>query len=148
MDEKKEILVQNEKQMKRFARSFYKSIKGGQLILLCGDLGAGKTTFTRYFCQSAGVKDHITSPTFTIMREYKAKKIDIIHFDLYRIEQEEEVQEFGFEEYVYDIKPNQMVLIEWPYNIPNFSYPECMELTIVKIDENKRKIIITKRGQA
>lgn len=148
MNEKSEIFIQDEKQMKKFAKSFFKRIKGGQLILLCGDLGAGKTTFTRYFCRSAGVKEDITSPTFTIMRQYHTKKVEIVHFDLYRIENSREVQEFGFEEYVYDRKPNQIVLIEWPYNVTNFTYPDCMEVTIEKIDENKRKIILNKRGQA
>lgn len=147
MDQIQEIVIQNEKQMKKFASTFFSTLKGGECILLQGDLGAGKTTFTKYLCKSAGVKVDVTSPTFTIMREYKGKKFEIIHFDLYRIEDATEVQEFGFEEYVYDTKNNQIVLIEWPYNIEHFTYPECTKIEIIKIDDTKRKLMITKRGK-
>ncbi len=140
------ITVRSVKEMEKFAKKFYKTLHGGEIILLNGDLGAGKTTFTKYFCKAGKVKEEVTSPTFTIMREYQGKPFHIIHFDLYRIEQTQEVQEFGFEDYVYAPKKKDIVLIEWPYNLPDFIYPDCYELQITKLGETERLVTLTKRG--
>ncbi len=136
------ILVRSLKEMKKLAKVFYQTLQGGEVILLEGDLGAGKTTFTKMLCHYAKVKEDVTSPTFTIMREYWGKTKHIVHFDLYRIEQAQDVQEFGFDEYVYATQPDQIVLIEWPYNIQGFQYPKCIKILIEKIDDDTRQITI------
>ena len=73
----KTFVINNIKQTKKLAQSFAKLLVGGEVILLNGDLGAGKTTFTKFVLQALGVKDNITSPTFTLMHEYKTKRFNI-----------------------------------------------------------------------
>ena len=132
-----EVLVNNLRQTNRFAKKFAKSLKGGEKILLNGDLGAGKTTFTKYLAKALKVKDEVTSPSFTILKQYEGK-FKINHFDLYRIEDINELQELGFEEFL-DNKSNTILIIEWGERA-NLEKSDFINITIEKIDENKRKI--------
>ena len=75
------IVVSNIGETEKFARKFARTLQGGELILLRGDLGAGKTAFTQFVADELGVKDDVTSPTFTIMKEYEGKRLNIVHFD-------------------------------------------------------------------
>ena len=75
-------VVKNLKDTKRLAKKFAKTLTGGTVILLRGDLGAGKTTFTQSLFKALGVKEAVTSPTFTLLKEYKTKKFDLFHFDM------------------------------------------------------------------
>ena len=95
-----EVVIKNLKQTSKFAKRFARTLKGGEKILLNGDLGAGKTTFTKHLAKSLGVKDEVTSPSFTILKQYNSKKFKINHFDLYRIESEDELIEIGFQEFL------------------------------------------------
>jgi tRNA threonylcarbamoyladenosine biosynthesis protein TsaE len=132
-----EIIVNNLRQTNRFAKKFAKSLKGGEKILLNGDLGAGKTTFTKYLAEALKVKDEVTSPSFTILRQYEGK-FKLNHFDLYRIEDISELQELGFDEFL-DNKPDTILLIEWGERA-KLNQQEFVNITIEKLDENKRKI--------
>lgn len=131
------VIVRGLIETKRLAEKFAKLLKGGDIVLLNGDLGAGKTTFTKYVLQSLGVKDEVTSPTFTIMHEYDGKKHKIYHFDMYRIGSGEEAIEFGLEEYIYS-KEN-LVFIEWSENIADILQGKFINVNISLIDENTRK---------
>ena len=133
-----EVLVKNLKQTQKFAKNFAKTLKGGEKILLNGDLGAGKTTFTKYLAKALGVKDEVTSPSFTILKQYKGKKFYINHFDLYRIETIDELREMGFEEFL--STPNDSILlIEWGERA-NLNSKDFININIEKVDENKRII--------
>ena len=83
------------------ADNIAKKCVGGEVFLLNGDLGAGKTTFAKGFAKSLGVDANVKSPTFTIMKSYIGR-LKLYHFDMYRIESEEELTELGFEEYFFD----------------------------------------------
>ena len=83
---------------------------GGEIILLNGDLGAGKTTFTKGLASALGVKENVTSPTFTIMKEYVGR-VKLYHFDLYRIIDEQELDELGFDDFLSD--KDAVCVIEW-----------------------------------
>lgn len=72
----------------------------GQIYCLDGDLGVGKTVFTKGFAEGLGIDDDITSPTFTIVNEYHSGRIPFYHFDVYRIGDEDEMFDIGFDEYV------------------------------------------------
>jgi len=133
------IIVSNLKETKELAKKFADLLCGGEIVLLNGDLGAGKTTFTRCVLQSLGVKDDVTSPTFTIMREYKTKKYNIYHFDMYRLSCGDEAREFGLEDYIYSKDKNSIVFIEWSENIKDMLFGKFIEINISLIDENKRK---------
>lgn len=84
--------------------------KPGDVICLLGDLGVGKTVFTQGFATGLGITEPISSPTFTIIQEYEEGRIPFYHFDVYRISDVEEMDEIGFEEYVYG---DGVCLIEW-----------------------------------
>ena len=97
---------------KIIAQKVAKGLKKGTTILLRGDLGAGKTTFTGFLCEALGVEDVVSSPSFTIVKEYYAKDFKINHIDLYRLSSEEELIEIGFDEIMND--ENSVKIIEWP----------------------------------
>ena len=137
-----EMIINNLNETKKLAQKFAKLLIGGEVILLNGDLGAGKTTFTRYVLKALGVKDDITSPTFTIMREYKTKKYNIYHFDMYRLSSGNEAIEYGLEEYIFAGNKNNLVFIEWSENIKEILKDKYIEINIKLVDNNKRKIEI------
>ena len=137
-----ETIVNNLKETKTLAKKFAKLLVGGEVILLNGDLGAGKTTFTRFLLQQLGVKGDITSPTFTIMKEYKTKKFNIYHFDMYRLGSGSDAIEYGLEEYIFSNDKTNIVLIEWSENIKDILNGEYIKINIELVDENKRKFEI------
>ncbi|MBE5738261.1 MAG: tRNA (adenosine(37)-N6)-threonylcarbamoyltransferase complex ATPase subunit type 1 TsaE [Clostridiales bacterium] len=136
------VTINNLKETEKFAKKFAKLLRGGEIILLNGDLGAGKTTFTRQVLKALGVKGEVTSPTFTIMREYSTKKFNIYHFDMYRIKSPDEVREFGLEDYIYSGDNKSLVFIEWSENIREMLNGDFIEINISLIDDNKRKFEI------
>lgn len=91
------------------ANKIASKLNGGDVILLNGDLGAGKTTFTKGLARALGVEEVVTSPTFTFMKEYHGR-IPLYHFDMYRVEDEDELYELGLNEYLY---MQGVCVIEW-----------------------------------
>ncbi|MDE7191413.1 MAG: tRNA (adenosine(37)-N6)-threonylcarbamoyltransferase complex ATPase subunit type 1 TsaE [Clostridia bacterium] len=91
------------------AQKIAERLNGGEVILLNGQLGAGKTTFTKCLAKSLGVKDTVTSPTFAFMKEYSGR-LPLYHFDLYRVADEDELYELGLNEYLY---MDGVCVIEW-----------------------------------
>lgn len=138
------FIINDLKQTEILAKKFAKLLRGGEVILLNGDLGAGKTTFTKFVLKFLGVKDVITSPTFTLMREYKTKKFDIYHFDMYRLNGGEEATNLGFEEYLYSNDSRNIVFVEWSENIKDILKGKFIEINISLIDDNKRKFEISR----
>ncbi len=100
----------SEKETREFAKSLGEGAKEGQVYCLIGDLGVGKTVFTQGFAEGLGVEDWVSSPTFTIVQEYRDGRLPFYHFDVYRIGDLEEMYEVGFEDYVYG---EGVCLIEW-----------------------------------
>lgn len=122
-----------------FAKEFAKTIKAPKIIVLSGDLGAGKTTFTKGFAEGLGVSEIITSPTFTLLNEYSGKE-RMYHFDMYRLSSKEEAYELGFEDYFK--KNDGIVLVEWAENVEGLFSPPYTKITIEKISDNEREIKI------
>jgi len=91
------------------AREFAQKLVGGDTVLLHGDLGAGKTTFTKGIAETLGVKDVVTSPTFTIVKEYSGDRLKLYHMDMYRLSGD--ITELGLEEY-FD-RTDGVCVIEW-----------------------------------
>ena len=108
----REILIRDELETEAFGRELAKSLQAGDVLALIGDLGTGKTTLTKYIAKGLGIHEMITSPTFTIVNEYKSGRLPLYHFDAYRLEEEggAEVFETGIEEYFYK---DGICIVEW-----------------------------------
>ncbi len=113
----------------------------GDVLCLRGEMGAGKTVFTTGLCRALGVVDYVTSPTFTVVNEYDGERFRIFHFDMYRIEDEDELLEIGFEEY---LGAGGVCVIEWPQNTEGALPQRRIEIEIEKCGENERVIRVQK----
>lgn len=107
---KKTILLKTEDDTKALGMELADKMNPGDVIALTGDLGTGKTTLTKAIAAALGIKDCITSPTFTIVLEYESGRLPFYHFDVYRVNEEEELFEVGFLEY---INGRGICVIEW-----------------------------------
>ena len=138
MDFSKKTLL-NENETKEFAKEFAKTLKPGDIVTLDGDLGAGKTVFTNGICEYFNVKDYVVSPTYTIVNEYRGD-IPIYHFEIYRLEEEEELYNIGFYEY---LNSDALVIVEWAEKIPEAFYGyKLKKVQIIKGEDEKRTITI------
>lgn len=120
------------------AQTVEESLNGGEIILLSGDLGAGKTTFTKGLAKALGVTEEITSPTFTILNIYESGKMQLNHLDMYRIEHNDDLVELGIEE---TIAEDGVTVIEW--NKLEHLTGRIIDVKIKSIGENERKFYIT-----
>ena len=114
-------------------------VKTKKTILLRGELGSGKTTLVKSVLKKMGVNDSVTSPTFSIVNEYEFAGNIIYHFDLYRIENIEELDVIGFEDYIYG---QNICFIEWPEIVLNKINLKYIDIEIRYFGEDKREIII------
>ena len=131
------------KETENLARVIAKELRSGDVICLRGDLGAGKTAFVQGLVKALGVEDPISSPTFTIINCYNGN-MPIYHFDVYRIDDCDEMYEIGYEEYVYG---DGISVIEWPDKIKEILPEKRYDITISKDyekHENFRYIEIEK----
>lgn len=115
---------------------------GSEIYLLHGDLGTGKTVFTKGFAEGLGILEPITSPTFTLIQQYEGGRIPLYHFDVYRIGDVEEMYELGYEEYFFG---EGVCLIEWASRVQEILPDYCRQITIEKDMEqgfDYRKIVI------
>lgn len=103
--------------------------KPGQVYALIGDLGVGKTVFTKGFAEGLGIEEPVSSPTFTILQIYEEGRLPLYHFDVYRIEEPEEMEEVGFDDYVYG---DGVCLIEWAGRIEELLPEETIWILIEK----------------
>lgn len=110
-------------------RKIGQAVKGGEIILLNGDLGVGKTVFSKGLGRGIGVKEPISSPTFTVLQIYESGRVPLYHFDVYRIADAEEMDEIGYEDYFYG---NGVCLIEWAELIAEILPSEVIRVTIEK----------------
>lgn len=103
--------------------------KKGEIYCLVGNLGVGKTVFTKGFAAGIGIQEHITSPTFTIVNQYEGPKMPFYHFDVYRIQDIEEMEEIGYEEYFFG---EGVCFIEWANFIDEIIPKEAIWIYIDK----------------
>lgn len=129
------------------ARRLAGVLRPGTVICLDGDLGAGKTLFVQNLAASLGVQGEVTSPTFNLMNLYEDGRMPLVHFDLYRLEQEYELDEIGFYDYVEN--PDGLVLIEWAEKFPECLPEDHIALQIQRTDvENERVLVFSLAGSA
>ena len=110
----------------------------GAIVLLNGDMGAGKSVFARGIIQSLGYRGAVTSPTFTLMNEYPTEP-NVYHFDLYRLKSYDQLYDIGYDEYVYS---DGISLIEWSEKMEHLLPENYVEIIIEKLDPSTRRITI------
>lgn len=132
--------LETEKIGKRLAATLW----AGSIILLSGDLGVGKTVFARGVGRGLGIEEPITSPTYTLIHEYEGP-LPLYHFDLYRLNSVEEMEDIGYEEYFYG---DGVTLVEWPQRINNEILPAAyLIVEILKIgNDDERRILFKSKG--
>lgn len=116
------------KETENIAKAFAGDLKGGDVLCLNGELGVGKTAFVQGLAKALGVTEPISSPTFTIVNCYEGK-LPVYHFDVYRINDCDEMYEIGYEEYVYG---DGITIIEWPEIISDILPDKRYDITISK----------------
>ena len=135
------IQVDSLEKTQQIAEKLAQVVTENDIILLNGDLGAGKTTFSQYFGKALGVKRTINSPTFNIIKSYKGR-LPFHHMDCYRLEDSDE--DLGFDEYFND---NGVTIIEWSKFIQEYLPKERLEINIKYIDADKRVFEIISKGE-
>ena len=113
-----------------------------KLVLLRGDLGAGKTTMVKGIASAfdAAGEEDVTSPTFTLVHEYRGPKVTVIHIDLYRIDTEKELATLGLDDYM---REDTVLLIEWGEKFPRLVRDRDVEIAIERVSDSARNILIT-----
>lgn len=119
-------------------------LRAGDMIAYKGGLGAGKTTFTRGLAIGLGLGDNVTSPTFALVNEYRGDRLTLYHFDMYRIESEDDLESTGFYDYPFE---ENVAAVEWSENIAEFLPENTIYITINRINELEREIIIEDGGR-
>ena len=131
-----EILTYSFENTIQVAYEYGLTLKAGDIVLLKGEMGAGKTVFTKGIAKALGITDEITSPTYAYMNDYDGK---LYHYDCYRLSSGEDAEALGLTDYFYG---KGICVIEWSENIADVLPDNCKSVTIVKTSENGRKIIL------
>ncbi|MGV3705797.1 MAG: tRNA (adenosine(37)-N6)-threonylcarbamoyltransferase complex ATPase subunit type 1 TsaE [Arcticibacter sp.] len=108
-----------------------------RVFLFYGEMGAGKTTFIKALCEQLGVTDTTSSPTFSIVNEYEYAGGSVYHFDFYRLKDQSEAFDLGYEDYLYS---GQYCFIEWPEKIPDLIPQRVVKVSLELIDGDKRSL--------
>ena len=133
-----EFISKNEADTKQLAKKLAAKLKPKDVVVLTGELGSGKTKFTEGFLSYFGLENEISSPTFTIVNEYKKNDLNIYHFDVYRLSDSSEFYEIGGEEYF----ENGICLIEWGELIEDALPNDYIHITFKKDDKNENNRIL------
>ena len=126
------------------AKKLGSMLHAGDIIAYKGGLSEEKTTFTRGLAIGLGLGDNVFSPTFALVNEYKGKNISLYHFDMYRISGEDDLESTGFYDYPFE---DNIVAVEWSENIADFLPENTIYITISRIDDDTREIIIENGGK-
>ena len=133
-----EFITHSPEETEAVGAALGKALKPGTVLAYTGDLGAGKTAFTRGLAQGLGATDRVTSPTYTIVNEYLSGRMPLFHFDMYRLSSSDDLWDIGWEDY---LERGGVCAVEWSENVEDaLESPIWVKLT--KLDENTRRITI------
>ncbi|MCL2627120.1 MAG: tRNA (adenosine(37)-N6)-threonylcarbamoyltransferase complex ATPase subunit type 1 TsaE [Oscillospiraceae bacterium] len=136
------IITKSELETVREGEKLGKTLKPGAVVALYGELGAGKTAFTRGLAQGLGINMSVSSPTFTIVNEYLGDTA-LFHFDMYRLEKEDELFDIGWDDY-HD--RGGVCVVEWSEKVPGAFPPDTITVRFNILGDNERQIGITAAG--
>lgn len=139
-----EFVTKSENETRGLAKCFAEKLRAGDVILYSGEMGAGKTAFTKGIAEYFGTEEEVTSPTFALVHEYPGR-VPIFHFDLYRIADYDELYAIGFFDY---LDRGGILAVEWSENIPELAeeLENVININIQKLSENERRISVTGKG--
>lgn len=139
------IISHSPAETEKAAEEFSRSLSGGEIIAFCGGLGMGKTCFVRGLARGLGFSGYVTSPTFALVNEYRGGRLDLIHFDMFRIKNEDDLFSTGYFDYMSD---KSVLAVEWSENISSVFEEDTIYISLLKAEnESDRKIIISRRDQ-
>ena len=136
-----EWISHNEEETSLFARNLGEKLSGGDVLALEGDLGAGKTAFTKGLAKGLGVTRTVNSPTFTIIKEY-AGRLPLYHMDVYRVSESEE--DLGFDEY---FEGDGVTVVEWAHLIEEQLPEEILSIYIYRLGDTSRRLVLEANGE-
>lgn len=135
-----QINVKHLNELPLAAKQILELAKEEKIFLFYGEMGAGKTTLINALAKQLGTLDHTSSPTFSIVNEYKTSSASIFHFDFYRLKNQIEALDMGYEDYFYS---GNYCLVEWPEKIPDLWPDHYVKIAIEAINEHQRVLNVT-----
>lgn len=133
-----EFITHSPEETEKIGEALAKSLQPGTILAYRGDLGAGKTAFTRGLARGLGCKETVTSPTYTIVNEYLGGRLPLFHFDMYRLASSDDLWDIGWEDY---LERGGVCAVEWSENVQD-AMENAVTVTIEKLGENTRQITI------
>lgn len=132
------FITHSPEETEKIGEALAKSLQPGTILAYRGDLGAGKTAFTRGLARGLGCKETVTSPTYTIVNEYLGGRLPLFHFDMYRLASSDDLWDIGWEDY---LDREGVCAVEWSENVQD-AMEDAITVTIEKLGENTRRITI------
>lgn len=138
-------IIESAEEMQQLGMDLARSLRVGDVVLLHGDLGAGKTTLTQGVAAGLGIDGPVQSPTFTLVREHDALDMRLYHLDLYRLSEPDELEDIGYE--VYINPPDGISLIEWPERADDWLPERFLLVQIEHLGGDRRSVQISQYGE-
>ena len=130
-------------QTQKIGAALSKQLEANDVLILLGDMGAGKSEFTRGLARGLGVTGYVTSPTFTVMQLHDTGRLPLYHFDWYRLESAEELYELSMDEY---LQSGGVAVIEWPSRAEEVLPDSYLQVALEPVGDDERRIIFTPVG--
>jgi len=140
----REINTHSPEETIAFGRTLAETLAPPKLVVLRGVLGSGKTTLVKGIAEAfdAASEEDVTSPTFTLVHEYRSPRVNVYHIDLYRVDTQRELETLGLDDLIAE---NSVLLIEWGEKFPRFERERDVEIVLERVGESERRIRITGR---
>ena len=140
----REVTTHSAEETIAFGRTLAETLAPPKLVVLRGELGSGKTTLVKGIAEAfdAASEEDVTSPTFTLVHEYRSPRVNVYHIDLYRVDTQRELETLGLDDLIAE---NSVLLIEWGEKFPRFQRERDVEIVLERVGESERRIQITSR---
>ena len=136
-----QYLTHSPEETEQLGQQFAAELRPGDVVAFYGDLGAGKTAFTRGIAKGLGILEAVTSPTYTIVNEYLSGRLPLFHFDMYRLSSADELFDIGWEDY---LERGGVCAVEWSENVEE-AFEQVICVDIRRIDDATREITVERR---
>jgi tRNA threonylcarbamoyladenosine biosynthesis protein TsaE len=138
----REVTTHSAEETIAFGRTLAETLAPPKLVVLRGELGSGKTTLVKGIAEAfhAASEEDVTSPTFTLVHEYRSPRVNVYHIDLYRVDTQRELETLGLDDLIAE---NSVLLIEWGEKFPRFERERDVEIVLKRVGESERRIQIT-----